>query len=55
MGPQSSILGEVFIIGLTSDETSMQDLRTIADWTIGPRLLSLGGVAQITVLGGTIK
>ena len=55
LGPQSSILGEVFIIGLTSDKTSMQDLRTIADWTIRPRLLSLGGVAQITVLGGDIK
>lgn len=55
LGPQSSILGEVFIIGLTSDKTSMQDLRTIADWTIRPRLLSLGGVAQVTVLGGDIK
>ena len=55
LGPQSSILGEVFIIGLTSDATSMQDLRTIADWTIRPRLLSLGGVAQVTVLGGDIK
>ena len=55
LGPQSSILGEVLIIGLTSDETSMQDLRTIADWTIRPRLLSLGGVAQVTVLGGDIK
>ena len=55
LGPQSSILGEVFIIGLTSDKTSMQDLRTIADWTIRPRLLSLGGVAQVTILGGDIK
>lgn len=55
LGPQSSILGEVFIIGLTSDKTSMQHLRTIADWTIRPRLLSLGGVAQVTVLGGDIK
>ena len=55
LGPQSSILGEVLIVGLTSDVTSMQDLRTIADWTIRPRLLSLGGVAQVTVLGGDIK
>lgn len=55
LGPQSSILGEVMIIGLTSDSTSMQDLRTLADWTIRPRLLSLGGVAQVTVLGGDIK
>ena len=55
LGPQSSILGEMMIIGLTSEKTSMQDLRTAADWTIRPRLLSLGGVAQVTVLGGDIK
>ena len=55
MGPQSSILGEVLIVGLTSDCTSMIDLRTIADWTIRPRLLSTGGVAQVSVLGGDIK
>ena len=55
LGPQSSILGELMIIGLTSDSTSLQDLRTIADWTIRPRLLSTGGVAQVTVLGGDIK
>ena len=55
MGPQSSILGELLIIGLTSDTTSMLDLRTLADWTIRPRLLSTGGVAQVAVLGGDIK
>ena len=55
MGPQSSILGEVLIVGLTADSTSMLDLRTIADWTIRPRLLSTGGVAQVSVLGGDIK
>ena len=55
LGPQSSILGELMIIGLTADSTSMLDLRTLADWTIRPRLLSTGGVAQVTVLGGDIK
>lgn len=55
LGPQSSILGEMLIIGLTADSTSMLDLRTIADWTIRPRLLSTGGVAQVAVLGGDIK
>ena len=53
--PQSSILGEMLIVGLTADSTSMLDLRTIADWTIRPRLLSTGGVAQVAVLGGDIK
>lgn len=55
LGPQSSILGELLIIGITSDSTSMLDLRTIADWTIRPRLLSTGGVAQVAVLGGDVK
>ena len=55
LGPQSSILGEVLIVGLTADSTSMLDLRTLADWTIRPRLLSTGGVAQVSVLGGDIK
>ena len=55
LGPQSSILGEMMIVGLTADSTSMIDLRTLADWTIRPRLLATGGVAQVAVLGGDIK
>lgn len=52
MGPQSSILGEMMIVGLTSDSTSMLELRRIAERTIRPRLLSLGGVSQVSVIGG---
>ena len=55
LGPQSSILGELLIIGLTAENTSTTDLRTIADWTIRPRLLSTGGVAQVAVIGGEVK
>lgn len=55
LGPQSSILGEVLIVGLTADSTSMTDLRTLADWTVRPRLLSIGGVSQVSVLGGDVK
>ena len=55
LGPQSSILGEMMIVTLTSETTSMQQLRTIADWNIRPRLMATGGVAQVTVLGGDIK
>lgn len=55
LGPQSSILGEILTIGLTADSTSLLDLRTLADWTIRPRLLATGGVAQVTVIGGEIK
>ncbi|MDE6786549.1 MAG: efflux RND transporter permease subunit, partial [Muribaculaceae bacterium] len=52
MGPQSSILGEIMIIGLTSDSISQGDLRSVADRTIRPRLLSLAGVSQVSVIGG---
>lgn len=55
LGPQSSILGEMLIIGLTADSTSMMDLRTIADRVISPRLLALGGVSQVSVIGGDAK
>ncbi|MGN0222150.1 MAG: efflux RND transporter permease subunit, partial [Prevotella sp.] len=55
LGPQSSILGELMLVELTADTTSMQQLRTIADWNIRPRILATGGVAQVTVLGGEIK
>lgn len=54
LGPQSSILGEVMFIGITADSTSLGNLRTLADWTIRPRLLSTGGVAQVTVMGGDL-
>jgi Cu/Ag efflux pump CusA len=55
MAPQSSIMGEVMFISLTADSTSIMDVRTIADWTIRPRLLATGGVAQVIVNGGEYK
>lgn len=56
LGPQSSILGEMMIIGLTAEKsTSLEELRTIADWNIRPRLLSVAGVSQVAVIGGDIR
>ncbi len=55
LGPQSSILGEMLIVSLTSTETSLLDLRTIADRIIRPRILAEGGVAEVQVIGGDIK
>ncbi len=56
LGPESSILGEMMIIGLTSEgATDMTQLRTIADRDIAPRLRALSGVAQVSVIGGNVK
>ncbi|MBK8490951.1 MAG: efflux RND transporter permease subunit [Saprospirales bacterium] len=55
LGPQSSLLGEVMLISLTSDTVNAMDLRTMADWVMRPRLLAIGGVAQVVVIGGEVK
>lgn len=57
MGPISSIMGEIMLVGLTSDnaEVGSMDVRTIAEWDIRNRLLSIPGVSQITAIGGDKK
>jgi Cu/Ag efflux pump CusA len=55
LAPQSSIMGEIMLISVTSTETKPIDLRTMADWSIRPRLLSTGGVSQVVVIGGEFK
>lgn len=55
LAPQSSIMGEIMILALSADSTSAMDLRTIAEWNLRPQLLSVGGVAQVTIIGGDFK
>mgnify|MGYP000799564938 FL=1 len=61
LGPQSSILGEIMIIGLTINDSiapagnHMGELRSIADRDIRPRLLSISGVSQVSVIGGDVS
>lgn len=55
LAPNSSIMGEIMLISVTAENTSNMDLRTLADWTIRPRLLATGGVSQVVVIGGEYK
>jgi len=55
LAPQSSIIGEIMLITVSSDSISPMDLRTISDWQIRNRLLSIGGVSQVIVMGGEYK
>ena len=55
LAPQSSVMGEIFFIGMQADSTSLMDLRTIAEWNVKPLILSTGGVSQVTITGGDYK
>lgn len=55
LAPNSSIMGEIMLISVTADSTNTMELRTLADWTIRPRLLATGGVSQVVVIGGDYK
>lgn len=57
MGPVNSLMGEIQMIGLTSPDGEMtaMDLRTLADWTIRPRLMTVSGVSQVIAMGGEVR
>ncbi|HEC44630.1 MAG TPA: efflux RND transporter permease subunit [Bacteroides sp.] len=55
LAPQTSIMGEIMLVAISSDSLSKMELRNIADWQVRQRLLSVTGVSQIIVMGGDPK
>ena len=55
LGPISSTMGEIMLISMTAKETGAMELRSIADWTVRPRLLGVTGVSQVMVIGGETR
>lgn len=55
MSPLTSSTSVMMVIGLTSDKRSLMELRTLADWTLKPRLLAVSGVSKVVVFGGEVK
>jgi CzcA family heavy metal efflux pump len=55
MTPLTSSTTWVMEVGVTSDKQSLMTVRTIADWTVKPRLLAVRGVAGVEVNGGEVR
>ena len=55
LAPQTSIMGEIMLISITSDSLSLFDLRSIADRQVKQQLLSVSGVSQVVIIGGLPK
>ncbi|GHT41042.1 multidrug transporter AcrB [Planctomycetales bacterium] len=53
--PISSVMGQIAVLAVWSDSDTPMELRTLADWTIRPRLLALKGVSEVFVMGGDLK
>jgi Cu/Ag efflux pump CusA len=55
LAPQTSVMGEIFFVGMQADSTGMMELRTLAEWEVKPLILATNGVSQVSIIGGDYK
>ncbi len=64
MSPVSSVMGEILFLSLKWEEpagteegrlSQQMEARTLADWVVRKRLLSVGGVSQVVPIGGAVR
>jgi CzcA family heavy metal efflux pump len=55
MAPITSIMGEIMLIAVTSDEATPMEVREVVDWVMRPRLLTIPGIAQVIPIGGEVR
>lgn len=55
MGPISSVMGQIMLVGISADSTPPSELLTLADFTIRRRLMSIKGISQVIPIGGERK
>ena len=55
LAPQSSVMGEILYVALQAESKSLMELRTLAEWSLKPLILSTGGVSQVSIIGGEYK
>jgi CzcA family heavy metal efflux pump len=55
VSPLTSATMDVLKIGLQSSVLTPMELRSLADWTVRPRLMMVPGVARVNVFGGDVR
>ncbi len=55
IAPMTTPLGEMFMFTVESDTLSLQEKRSLLDWTIRPQLRTVPGVADVNALGGLVR
>ncbi|MBS1914394.1 MAG: efflux RND transporter permease subunit [Bacteroidetes bacterium] len=55
LGPITSVMGQIMLVGMSGESTAPMELRRLADVVVRQRLLTIPGVAQVIPIGGDVK